>query len=242
MCEILTIQGNSQNIHFGKNEIKEARENNPDGAGYVIFDRDGKGGYAINDFATFGICETGWRYYAYDDIFCRFGDTFDSKKDKKNKKDEAVKAIFEKQCQLKCDQFMICHFRLATSGYGGENTQPILKTDYLVIHNGIFSFYNIPKKMSDTKFFADKMEQMARKIGIGEKDTKKENKLIGKMLKYAGGSYSMFIYSHITKRLYYVKNNSTSFFWSFDDILGSTREDRFPRFVKKAVENKLFIM
>lgn len=239
MCEILTIKGNSHSVKFRRDDIKKAREANPDGAGYVIFEKQRNGDWEVFDWETFGACAEKWNwesdyYWKYDDLYWKK----DKKKDKK--KDFAVDRMFAKQQELAINQFMICHFRLSTSGYGLENTQPILKSNYLVIHNGIFNFPSLPKGFSDTKFFTKRLEDTAKKKKI--KTEEEEKQAIVKVLEYAGGSYSMFIYSFRFKKLYYVKNDSTTFRTSYDGLLGSTNYNRFPVIFREEVENKLLVV
>ena len=229
MCEILTIKGNRDNIKFNKSDIEKAREYNSDGAGFVIFEKDyKKDKWFRYDLEYFKGSEDSWKSKYYN---------FYNKNTDNNKKDFTVKRMFLKQKELKENQLMICHFRLATSGHSKKNTQPIIKDNYLVIHNGIFGFKSLPKKLSDTAYFTEILEKARKELKI--KTVKQEKKMIDKVLKYAKGSYSLFIHSDFTGKLYYIKNNCTSFCQSYDNILGSTKESRLPLIYRNVIDNKL---
>jgi len=152
-----------------------------------------------------------------------------------DKKDKAIDAIFNKQFQLKPRQIMITHFRLATSGRTAENTQPILEGDYMVIHNGIFAYKSEPKGMSDTRYFTHKLHSEAKKEK--KMTEKKELLLIEKLLKDAGGSYSVFIYSFKTGQLYYYKSDYASFYYNNNGVTGCTKEYKLPK-MSYAAANK----
>lgn len=154
-----------------------------------------------------------------------------------DKKDKAIDAIFNKQFQLKPRQIMITHFRLATSGRTAENTQPILEGDYMVIHNGIFGYKSEPKGMSDTRYFTHKLHNAAK----GEKrmTEKKEALLIEKLLKEAGGSYSVFIYSFKTGQLHYYKSDYASFHYNNNGLTGCTKEYKLPKMSYAAAKKEV---
>jgi len=132
---------------------------------------------------------------------------------------------------------LISHFRFSTSGFSENNNQPITTKDYIVIHNGIFSFYKLPFGLSDTAFFAKILQKRSK--NLGKKDINEEKELIKKLLKSVNGSFSIFIYSKKTKKLYYIKNYLTSFSFCYNGLLGSTNSSRFPVLTQKVKADKL---
>jgi len=135
--------------------------------------------------------------------------------------------FYSAQKMLKPNQLMVAHFRFATSGgVTHENTHPIISGDYLVIHNGVFGYETLPPEMSDTRLFANVLHKTSKRE---KADTpKKEQRLIARLLKNAGGYYSVFVYSWKTKTLYYFKDTTASFSIDQSGLLGATRDARFP--------------
>ena len=229
MCEILTVKGNRKGVGFTKFDIRQARDKNSDGAGYVIFEKKLKK-WDVVDFETFdGIV-------SFYDSYAQYNPAWGCKK-KKPKKDQAVNRMYQKQMELQSNQMMICHFRLSTSGHGEVNTQPILKSEYIVIHNGIFQFKKLPMGMSDTRYFTKRLADASKKLNI--RKASDEKRLIERTLDYAGGSYSVFIYSFRTRKLYYIKNGFSSFNKSFNGLLGSTMSARFPVIVESVKDDSI---
>lgn len=141
--------------------------------------------------------------------------------------DECAKKLCSLQENLTDDNLLITHFRMSTSGRNiQDNTHPVISEDYLVIHNGVFGFDKLPAGKSDTRHFVDTLTEKSKFLGITT--PKKEQKLIERILKQAGGYYSIFIYSWKTKKLYYYKDEKASFYWDVSGLLGSTRQIRFP--------------
>lgn len=146
-------------------------------------------------------------------------------------KEESIKAtisrLYEKQLDLEEDQVMLMHFRNATIGYGEKNTQPIVRGNFLVIHNGVFSkmgnYLN-----SDTTEFTIHLDQEYDKAKVKTKF--EEKKVVDRVVKEVTGWYSMFIYSWKTGRIYYYKDGA-SFHEINNGLLMSTREARFPSIV-----------
>ncbi len=140
--------------------------------------------------------------------------------------EQTLNAIFERQKRMKAGQMMITHFRLSTSGHTHDNTQPILNGDYITIHNGIFAYKSEPAGYSDTRHFSELLKNESKKL---QRITPKaEQKIIEKLLKEAGGYYSIFIYSFKTGQIYYYKSRYASFSWSYNGLMGATKESRFP--------------
>ena len=144
---------------------------------------------------------------------------------------EAIKTalideLMTKQENLKENQAMITHFRFATSGKNGKSTQPIIYGDYAVIHNGVFGQLG-DVDYSDTYQFTKMIHDKTRKMR--EVTEKKEKAAIKKVLAAINGSYSIFIYSWHTKRLYYFISPYASFNWYSNKMeLGATSTLRFP--------------
>lgn len=141
-------------------------------------------------------------------------------------KDTIIDEFMELQDNLEKNQLLLMHFRIATSGKNGKNTQPIEKENYIVIHNGIFTAKG-DEKMSDTAEFTKDISNKAKKIK--NLTPKKEKSIITREINSLSGSYSIFIYSKLTGRLYYYKNEKTNFSWiDPDQTLGATCAYRFP--------------
>lgn len=141
--------------------------------------------------------------------------------------DNIPQQIFDEQAKLKGNQLLVAHFRFATSGgVTDENTHPIINGDYLVIHNGVFGYTELPPGMSDTRYFSEVLKVQAKKRNVHT--PKGEQKLLIELLKKAGGYHSIFIYSWKTKTLFYFKSEFASFSHDQSGLLGATREARFP--------------
>ena len=144
-----------------------------------------------------------------------------------------IDELMTKQSALKENQAMITHFRIATSGKNGKSTQPIIYGDYAVIHNGIFKDigdYDLSDTFQFTKMIHDKCQN------IKKFNQKKEKATITRTLNGIGGSYSIFIYSWRTKRLYYYKSDFASFSWYNSKMeMGATSTNRFPNKHQRAV-------
>lgn len=161
-------------------------------------------------------------------------------------KDNYIDLLMEKQEGLSKGQILIAHFRRATSGFGGTNTQPIISGRYLVIHNGIFDnhtetylmkdaktgketeYINSYADKSDTKVFSTAVNKASKALKLKGADIKKEQEMLIKQLKLAGGWYSVFIYSWITRQLYHFRGGVASFHWAFGKKFGSTKKSRLP--------------
>ena len=235
MCEILTIKHNNKGVRFGKFDIKRAREDNPDGAGYIIFEKKGSKWFKY-DFETFGKPHYSNKHKKKDSKevggYCGDGYYTNWYKASVSDKDYCVNRIFSKQFELKPKQMMIAHFRLSTSGHGLENTQPITKGAYTVIHNGVFGYgiRELPKNVSDTAQFTKTLKRLIYKLSNkGLKITPEvEKKAIEQLTEKVGGSFSMFIHSEKTGKIYYIKSAFTSFCNSTDGFLGTTKSTRLP--------------
>ncbi|HLN19365.1 MAG TPA: hypothetical protein VK255_04335, partial [Patescibacteria group bacterium] len=151
-------------------------------------------------------------------------------------KDFIIDDIMEHQDALGSNQIMLVHFRTATSGKNGANTQPIDFGNYVVIHNGVLSGEALreldkdtKEVLSDTALFtraiSAKMDNVLENNLKNNKTVKPklEKRIITRQINTLSGSYSIFIYSRITKRLYYYKNDRTSFSWYNEyQVLGAT--------------------
>jgi hypothetical protein len=152
--------------------------------------------------------------------------------------DRCIDEIVAIQENLTPGQILVVHFRYATSGVTvQENTHPIETENYLVIHNGVFGYdkKSLPKGFNDTRLFANKVSLRAKQMGIGPGNEEGEREMIASLLEEAGGYYSTFIYSLLTKQLYYFKSKVTArFFWDASGLLGATRDTRFPHTIYDA--------
>lgn len=288
MCEILVTKGGGS--HFERSAYQGARDANPDGAGFVLFQKGIDGKWEVADMGTYDAKPYSYNSYSYYDAYGgRYNPSkneyssyeewaeeqeflktkgFESDKDwedweeapfrtsgyqtpvcKKNsqtslflpkpkEKDTCVTDLWEMNEDLKNDQILVAHFRMATSGGVFEhNTHPIVEGDYLVIHNGVFGYTELPVGKSDTRKFTELLKDESKRTKI--KNTKDEQKLIDKLLKDAGGYYSIFIYSWRTSELYYYKSKMASFYWNADKSLGSTKQTRFPVVYEEANSVKM---
>lgn len=157
-----------------------------------------------------------------------------------NDSDECIDKIYDRQKQLKAGQMMITHFRMSTSGHSHDNTQPILNGDYITIHNGIFAYKSEPAGFSDTRYFSEQLKNESKKIA--KITRKEEQKIIEKLLKKAGGSYSIFIYSFKTGQVYYYKSDYASFSWAYNGLMGATKSTRFPIKCHDAQRKELILL
>jgi len=149
--------------------------------------------------------------------------------------DDCVEQLMEVQEGLKADELLVAHFRYGTTGdIIEENTHPVANNKYLVLHNGVFRYHSLPKGYNDTRHFTEIIDRKARKIHLSSAQHLKEEKMLKKALEEAGGYHSVFIYSFITKELYYFKSKGASFFWDSSGLLGATKETRFPHTVFEA--------
>jgi hypothetical protein len=141
----------------------------------------------------------------------------------------AVDELYKKQQELQKNQLMIMHFRTSTSGHGTENTQPIMKGNFMVIHNGVFTGAgNI--NASDTAMITEKLDKLYEVANI--KTNKEEETFITRFLEITEGWYSTFIYSLKTKKLYYYRKGA-SFYSAHGGLMLSTKESRFPTAVRE---------
>lgn len=148
--------------------------------------------------------------------------------------EKIVETIYNKQDELKKDELMIIHFRLATSGEGEINTQPILGNSLLVIHNGVFTGLG-DKNISDTHEFTANLETLYELANFKSKQA--EAKFIEQFLNITEGWYSTFIYSKTSKQLYYFLNRAS--FNSFaNGLMYSTKTTRFPIVTEAVTEFK----
>jgi len=121
--------------------------------------------------------------------------------------------------RIKGEEWTVLHNRLSTSGAINHlNTQPIKKERYIIAHNGVLWDKNTEGR-SDTFNLLRRFEELSKYETI---------KNIKSVMKEVQGSYSIFLYDRIEKRLFYFKNDNTSFsFYSFGKtIIGSTKEER----------------
>lgn len=279
MCEILVTRGGG--CTFERSAYQGARDSNPDGAGYALFQKGVDGKWEVANIGTFEAKPyTYGTYGSYGDtpVYNHLKDEYSSyaewaeeqemlkaseqeeqggweewdespfrtagyqkqnslllpkttqtTKSKKHKKDRdtCVTDLWEMNEELKEDQILVAHFRMATSGGVVEhNTHPIVEGDYLVIHNGVFGYTELTVGKSDTRKFTELLKDEAKRCKI--KTSKDEQKLIERLLKEAGGYYSIFIYSWRTSGLYYYKSAAASFYWNEDGSLGSTPGSSVP--------------
>lgn len=142
---------------------------------------------------------------------------------------EMIDKFYTRQENLTDNQLIIMHFRIATSGKSGdESTQPVVTPNYTMIHNGILSGMGNATK-SDTLEFCELIDEQISKISRRKLTPTIEKRIITTEINKLTGSYSMFIYSHLTKKLYYYKNTIASFTWyNKQKTLGATKHLRFP--------------
>lgn len=152
------------------------------------------------------------------------GFTYETNENTADSVDKAIDTLYKKQNELQINQFMIMHFRHATSGRTNANTQPIIYGNFLTIHNGIFTGLGDYDK-SDTRIFTEKLDAEYNKQK--PKTAKKEEILIREFLDKTEGWYSIFIYSWKTHKLYYFRKGA-NFYRAFGSNMYSTRESRFP--------------
>ena len=268
MCEIFSIRANKKGVGFNIEAFEGARASNPDGAGFVIFEKDRYNKFDLIEMQVLEpkpkVMYQEYYYQNFDDLTPGLDDLaeldlsspvaraykrqkeqqaqtigFHMKGGKHKKKkqlkqvypvvqpDAIPELLFDKQNKLKANQFMVAHFRFATSGgVTGENTHPIVCGEYLVIHNGVFGYENIPEGMSDTRLFCSILQSTAKRTKANT--PAKEQKLIKRLLEAAGGYYSVFVYSFKTRTLFYFKSEFASFQHDQSGLRGSTKESRFP--------------
>ncbi len=153
---------------------------------------------------------------------------------KKTTNQEIVDTLFQKQCELKDNEVIIMHFRTATSGKTHDFTQPIIGSNFITIHNGVFSGLG-GVAISDTQEFTDNLETLYDLAHL--KSRKEEGEFIQAFLDITQGYYSAFIYSLKTKQLYYFKDGA-SFYSYAKNTMYSTKSERFP---ESAVSTNQFI-
>jgi len=265
MCEILVTRGNKAGHCFGSEAYKYARAGNPDGAGYVILEKDGAR-WEVVGMETYAEKPSAYsgRTYSYgghtfespaywqDEEYYKemYPEAYGIDKKKKGKKqeqigfnfrtggytpevDSCIGDMYDKNSELKPNQIMIAHFRLATSGgVVTHNTHPIVVGNYMVIHNGIFGYEKLPAGDSDTKHFAYLLNEAYKKKTLSH--YRQEQKIIERLLGEAGGYHSIFVYSWKTGRLYYYKSETASFQYDQSGLLGATNADRFPIMITEA--------
>lgn len=107
-----------------------------------------------------------------------------------------------------------------------------MEGQYVVIHNGQFGYTqaDIGFDASDTRHFIRLLEKKRKESSIKDgNDSLREAKMIRKLLKQAGGYYSVFIYSFVTLELYYFKSKEkANFYIDGSGYLGATKDLRFP--------------
>lgn len=151
--------------------------------------------------------------------------------------DDSVEKITELQESLKPGDVMVVHFRYGTSGHViEENVHPIQSPKYMVLHNGVFGYERIPKGHNDSRYFTDIITFRSRQMKLRSHEFKREEKMLKKALANAGGYHSVFIYSFVTKQLYYFKSAKANFFWDSSGLLGATKPLRFPHTTFEAVD------
>jgi hypothetical protein len=244
MCEILVTRGQRR---FSCEAYEGAESKNDDGAGVLILQKKKDRQWLLEDLTHFPpeyVTKTAGNWegmepgYGDDEMESGYGD--DGMEPSWNtfgggvwgppytQKIKHAGAIYEKQKKLKKDQIMIAHFRFATSGHSVQNTQPIVDGRWVVVHNGVFGYSDIPEGLSDTAHFVWKLEKKTKKMGS-------EEKAIDATLAQAGGYWSVFLYSTATQRLYYRISDQASFYWQRG--LGSTKTARFPIDCARAIND-----
>lgn len=114
--------------------------------------------------------------------------------------------------------FLASHQRMATSGYGENNIQPIPTKNLVLMHNGVFSGLGDQKK-SDTYYYLDLLDRYYEKYnGNLKRAIKKTNSKVG-------GSYSILVYDRNTKQIFYYKEPYTDMYFvnSRDYLIMSTK-------------------
>ena len=131
--------------------------------------------------------------------------------DLKDKKDLSIKHVLS----ALPSNWLVGHNRLATQGSekDNENNHPFSNDTCTIVHNGIINNdgelkakYGFDyKAVTDSAIVPALVDHYIRE-GSDELDAIKQS------VEELTGSYSIFIYMHSSENLYYLKNNSTSFY------------------------------
>jgi len=116
---------------------------------------------------------------------------------------------------------IISHQRYATGGKKDVlNAHPHIGKRFICIHNGVFSYLGDNEK-SDSIHFLDDLEK-----AVGD-----EEKIYDKVKEYLStisGTFSVFLYDKLYKKIYYFKEYSTNFYFSENDewlIMSTSKEN-----------------
>lgn len=105
--------------------------------------------------------------------------------------------------------FVLCHQRIATSGFTNENLQPFVNKGFVLVHNGILSGFDGKENESDTNvFFQRFLEQMEGNKKMGDRTDRIVSAIKALLDDGDKGSYSIGIYDIISKKLYYFRDSS----------------------------------
>lgn len=131
--------------------------------------------------------------------------------DLKSKKDDSIKHVLS----ALPSNWLVGHNRLATQGSetDNENNHPFSNDTCTIVHNGIISNddtlkaqYGFDYKAQTDSAIVPALIDHYMREGKDEVDAIKES------VEELTGSYSIFVFMHDTQNLYYLKNNSTSFY------------------------------
>lgn len=131
--------------------------------------------------------------------------------DLKDKKDDSIRHVLS----ALPSNWLVGHNRLATQGSenDNENNHPFSNDTCTIVHNGIISNDDTLKTQYGFDYKAETDSAIVPAlIDHYIRDGKDEIDAIKESAEELRGSYSIFVFMHSTQNLYYLKNNSTSFY------------------------------
>jgi hypothetical protein len=110
--------------------------------------------------------------------------------------------------KLEKSDIILLHERIATSGKTKENTQPFISINkrWVIAHNGIIDIKAeaINPRYSDTRIFAEAFFKRADTAGVMEALKEAFKEIV------EGGSWSIAVWDNLERKLYYLKEDSTT--------------------------------
>ena len=145
--------------------------------------------------------------------------------------------VFKHRENINKNNIILTHQRFSTSGFNKKYLQPFESEDFIFMHNGVISEYDI-NKASDTYNLFKKFKKTFKSYKNKNRE-KKIIKTIKKIFDKLNGRWSIILLDKKTNLIYYFKEDITSinFYKNHDFIYISTAEDNKVFF--KNVKNKV---
>ena len=153
----------------------------------------------LNRITNFLICATTYSYHYNDDGDGYYFDSGDFLVKSPHKID-----LLQFEEYIKKSNFIISHQRIATSGRTAEFIHPFSNDDFVLIHNGVMSQFDLDDGNSDTYTFFNLFYELFKS---SEKENREDKIIesINNLLCDRRGTFSIFIYDKKEKLSYYFK-------------------------------------